>query len=147
MVTDPDSDLVASLETVWRQTVDEIERLESDVADLQTELSRLYEYRAATQLMLRKQGIEKTIASPSGVVKDAPGPTQLAIELAQEQGGSLRVTELTDRLLRVGRYSGRTDAYTTAYATLRSSQRFTRIGRGRFRDEMYEAPRAGGSPS
>jgi len=72
------------------------------------------------------------VAAPDGDGTQE-SPLDVAIQLAESNGGIVTTQALANRLVDTGRYKSSSSAYGAAYSHLSRSERFKRVGRGEFR--------------
>lgn len=145
MVTTPQDSFIATLKS-------EIADIEHELEDTEREYERVAQHilrlRADREAVLRvltrvspetvadeemRSQSESTEVSRSEQAPSAKGPTAIAVELAQEAGGIIEVSELGRVLHETRPYKDRSSAYASAYATLGQSPRFMKVGTGLFR--------------
>ena len=109
----------------------EYEKLGARIASLRAQLD-------AVNVLLARHAVEPVKSERPEMQAEAvpsrpPGPSEIALQLAREAGGVVLASQLGKVLAESGRYSSRSSAQSSAYATLAQSKRFWKVDPGRFR--------------
>ena len=135
-----------NLETELRRELNhvrrELEGIETTIEEKEARASALREQIDAIRTVLGRLRPEdpdakQASAGAGRAAADREGPTAIAVRLATANGGLVKVTDLSEELVEVGRYTDKKRAYSTAHAVLRQSPRFSRGEPGMFRDEWF----------
>lgn len=102
------------------------------------------EQREASR-MITLEELDALIKEAEQYEDDDVTPEGIALQIAGDERGAVRVQELADRLYATGRYKSESSAYGAAHSQLSRNERFEKIGRGLFTLKPPNEPTTGNS--